>query len=163
MCWFTSQDFNLNITWFFRTQRNAWTKWFLVKITLIIQLGIIQLIKEMKKGLKQMKKKLKSVWVNNDSAFLILSPPAKRHHHDVTMHAVHFGGQGRSYLSDQRVPPTCDWKRGEGRKETEHWPLDEIWTCKPYFILPICKRRVQCTEKQSHITQYLSNKNVEHK
>ena len=26
-----------------------------------------------------------------DSAFLILSPPAKRHRRDVTMHAVHFG------------------------------------------------------------------------
>ena len=48
------------------------------------------------------------------------------------MHAVHSWGQGSNYLSDQRVP-TCDRKRGEGRGEKEHQPMDEIWTRKPFF------------------------------
>ena len=38
------------------------------------------------------------------TAFLILIPSTKQHHGVATMHAVHFWGQGRSYLSDQRVP-----------------------------------------------------------
>ena len=55
------------------------------------------------------------------------------------MRAVHFGGQGRSYLSHQRV--TCDWKRKKRRGEKEHLPLDETLkkqsyttNCFTYFI-----------------------------
>ena len=50
--------------------------------------------------------------------------PAKWHRRDVTMLAVHFWGQGSSYLI--RECPTCDWKRGGGEKE--HRSLHEIWT-----------------------------------
>ena len=60
----------------------------------------------------------------------------------VTMHAVHFWGQERSYLSDQKVPYL--WlKKGDGRGELKHRPWDKIWTRKPYFVLPIYKWKVQ--------------------
>ena len=45
-------------------------------------------------------------------AFLILSPPDNILSRDVTMHAIHFWGQGRSCLSDQRV--TEREGKGEG-------------------------------------------------
>ena len=72
-------------------------------------------------------------WVSSMTLlFYYLAPPAKRHLRDVTMHAVHFWGQGSSYLFDQRVP--CLGVKKKGRGEKEHQPLDEIWTCKPQFI-----------------------------
>ena len=38
------------------------------------------------------------------------------------MHAVHFWGQGSSYLSDQRVPVTEKEEKGEGKKiVTSRW------------------------------------------
>ena len=47
--------------------------------------------------------------------FLLLSPPTKLHCRDVTMCAVHFWGQGRSYLSHQRVPFLWPKKKGRER------------------------------------------------
>ena len=47
-----------------------------------------------------------------------------------------FGDKGEATCLIRECP-TCDWKREEGRGEYEHRPLDEIWTCKAYFVLPI--------------------------
>ena len=49
-----------------------------------------------------------------DSAFLILGPPANTLSYDVTLHAVHFWRQGRSYLPDQRV--SYLWLKERGRE-----------------------------------------------
>ena len=46
--------------------------------------------------------------------FLLFSPPANTLSYDVTMHAVHFLGQVRSYLPDQRV--SYLWLKERGRE-----------------------------------------------
>ena len=57
-----------------------------------------------------------------DSAILLLSPPAKQHQRHVTLHAVHFWGQERSYLSDQRVLPVTKREgKGEGKNSISPW------------------------------------------
>ena len=60
----------------------------------------------------------------HDSALLILSPPANTLSYDVTMYAVHFWGQGRSNLPDQRVPYL--WLKDRGR-EKGIWALAIGW------------------------------------
>ena len=50
-----------------------------------------------------------------DSALLILSPHVNTLSRDVTMRAVHFWGQERGYLVDQRVSPvTKKERKGRG-------------------------------------------------
>ena len=66
---------------------------------------------------------------------------------DVIMHAVHFGGQERTYLPDQRVTE----KEGKGKGEIGIGSSDEIWTPKVYFVLPVDKSpKMNCM----HVTRH---------
>ena len=75
--------------------------------------------------------------------FLFLSPPAKWHWRDVAMHAVHFWGQGSSYLSHQRLKMKGREKGkrasalGE-RSNTLHpllvYEQNEQRLARPYFV-----------------------------
>ena len=49
--------------------------------------------------------------------FLLLSPPAKWLHRDVTMHAIHFGDRREVYLLDESSLPVTEKKVGERGKE----------------------------------------------
>ena len=98
---------------------------------------------------------LVSVQEQYDSAFLILSPPAKALSCDVIMHAFQIWGQGRSYLPDQRVSYLWLKKRGKERGISAS-ATDEIWTCKAYFVLPVVKRKVLRIQPFTFISLYLS-------
>ena len=53
-----------------------------------------------------------------------------------------FGDKGEATCLIRECP-SCVWKRRDGRGEKQHQSLDKIWTCKPWFILLTCTRRVQ--------------------
>ena len=72
------------------------------------------------------------------TAFLIPSPPANTLSYDVMMHAVHFWGQGKSNLSDQRVSLPVTEREGKVEGNMLHLPFvygqKEICLAHPYFI-----------------------------
>ena len=55
--------------------------------------------------------------------FFLLRPTTKPCHLDVTMHAPFFCQGGEVKLSERECP-TFDEKRGEGKGETDHRPLE---------------------------------------
>ena len=64
----------------------------------------------------------KSYWLLPLKVSSILSPPANTLSSDVTMHAVHFWGQERSYLSGQSVLPVTEKERkGRGNIGISPW------------------------------------------
>ena len=70
------------------------------------------------------------------------------------MHAAHFWGQGRGLpVGQEFLPVTEKERRREGK---EALALGEIWTCKPSFILPIYKRKVQHIQPFIFVPLYLS-------
>ena len=112
-----------------------------------------------------------SEWINIWTADLILivvivwlcffntKPPANTLSCDVTMHAVHFWGQGRSYLSNQRV--SYLWLKERGR-EMGIWTLALGWNMDMQGINRLFQSVFQTTMEYRTIWQPDTNLPLEY-
>ena len=58
----------------------------------------------------------------------------------------------------RRECPTCDEKRGKGKKEMVHRPLDEKWTRKP--VLGPCGHVTTCYNMLQHVIKKVGNNDI---